>query len=118
MNFILFVIAFGFAHLLHQQILPFNQKSFPYPGLEDQESKCWDTNSKAKFENLLLEISNDKFGKLQLHFSNLTIDSDITLIKLYIFHFSVVRPLDLYFSLEVFAGAASSELATQESLLQ
>ena len=79
LNFVLFVIAFGFAHLLHQQILPFNQKSFPYTILKDQDSDCRNENTKTKFEKVLHKISNNKFGKLKQHF---TTGSDITLIKL------------------------------------
>ena len=93
-NFVLFVIAFGFAHLLHQQILPFNQQSFPYPILEEnQDSKCWNENPKTKFEQFLQKISNNEFGKLTQRF---TISSDIYLIKLQNLICFETKPFEFY----------------------
>ncbi len=55
-SFVLFIIAFGFAHLLHQQILPFTTESFPYKKLilfHNKDSICQNNNLTTRFGNLL-----------------------------------------------------------------
>ncbi len=62
-SFVLFVIAFGFAHLLHQQILPFTPESFPYTkllSLYNEDLVCQNNDLATRFGTLIRRLSNSK----------------------------------------------------------
>jgi hypothetical protein len=62
-SLILFVIAFGFAHLLHQQILPFNDQSFPYKMLNEKQT-CENEKEIVRFENVIAKTKDSKLSNL------------------------------------------------------
>ena len=60
-SFVLFVVAFGFCHLLHQQIHPFNDQSFPYKFISEKQV-CENHNQIVTFR-YLIQRTEENLGK-------------------------------------------------------